>query len=112
MIYDYFAGTRETDERRFPRHEQIRGWLEEAGFVECSARVVLHLRTRLPAEQALASPMMRRDGTSQLALLGDAAYGGGIERIRAAMAREEAEGRVLYLETDLQLFATTGRLPC
>ena len=55
--------------------------------------------------------MMRRDGTSQLALLSEAAYREGIERIRAAMAREEAEGRVLHLETDLQLFATTGHLP-
>jgi ubiquinone/menaquinone biosynthesis C-methylase UbiE len=112
MIYDYFTGTRETDEQRYPRHEQVVGWLEEAGFADCSAQVVAHLRTRLPADQALASPMMRHDGTSQLALLSEAAYREGIERIRAAMAREKTEGRVLHLETDLQLFATTGRLPC
>jgi ubiquinone/menaquinone biosynthesis C-methylase UbiE len=112
MIYEYFAGTRETDAKRFPPHEKIQAWLEEAGFTGWSARVVLHLRARLPADQALASPMMRRDGTSQLALLSDAAYREGIERIRAAMVREEAEGRVLHLEADLQLFATKGRRPC
>jgi ubiquinone/menaquinone biosynthesis C-methylase UbiE len=111
MVYEYFEGTRETDEERYPAHEQIQACLRAAGFAESSASVVQHIQTRRPAQEALASPMLRRHGTSQLALLSDEAYRRGVQCIRAAMEREEAAGRALYLEEDLRLFATMGRMP-
>jgi ubiquinone/menaquinone biosynthesis C-methylase UbiE len=111
MIYEYFEGTRETDGERYPGHEQIQACLQEAGFAESAASIVEHIQTRQPAEEALASPMLRRDGTSQLVLLSDEAYRRGVQRIRAAMEREEAAGWVLYLEEDLRLFATMARMP-
>jgi hypothetical protein len=50
--------------------------------------------------------MMRKDGTSQLALLSDAAYEAGIKAIRADAGQARWAGSQLMLETDLELMAT------
>jgi ubiquinone/menaquinone biosynthesis C-methylase UbiE len=109
-VYDYFEGTRATDEARYPSHQQIVRWLGQSGFTGCGSRAVEHLHRRRAAEEVLGSPMTWKNATSQLALLSDEAYTAGLDRIRAASARARAEGRMLYLETDLELMATTGRL--
>lgn len=108
-VYEYFDGTLEADRRRYPPHEAIQRWLADAGFVDCRSAVANRVSERVPAERGLASPMMRKDGTSQLALLSDSAYRRGVRRIRDAMAGAEREGRVLELHAELELLATTGR---
>ena len=86
-VYDYFEGTRATDQARYPPHEQIVRWLKEAGFTACRARVVEHIRRRRKAEEVLKSPMAWKHASSQLALLSDEAYAAGLARIRAASER-------------------------
>ncbi len=108
-VYDYFEGTRLTDAARYPPHEQIVRWLEKAGLTDCGSRVAEHIRRKRKAEEVLDSPMMWKLATSQLALLPDREYAAGLARIRAAAESARAEGRVLYLESDLELMATTGR---
>jgi ubiquinone/menaquinone biosynthesis C-methylase UbiE len=110
-VYEYFDGTREADAERYPPSSAIRSWLEACGFAECASRVVEHIQRRQPAERALESPMMGKDGTSQLALLSDEAFERGIERIRREMARARDAGRTLWLESDLELVETSGRIP-
>ncbi len=105
-VYKYFEGTLAADLQRYPSCEQIREWLVDAGFASCSTRVAQHIQTSTPAEAALSSPMTRKDGTSQLALLSDAAYESGIDAIRADAERARLAGRELVLETDLELIAT------
>ncbi len=109
-IYDYFEGTCETDQERYPAHQDVVRWLESAGFTDCGASAAQQIHIRNRAEDNLASPMMQKDGTSQLALLSDEAYAAGVAKIRAAAECAHAEDRTLYLETDLELMATTGRL--
>lgn len=109
-VYDYFEGTRAVDLARYPPHGEIVRWLEESGFTDCSARVVEHIRRRTAAEELLESPMTWKLGTSQLALLSEEVYAAGLRRVRAAAERARAEGSGLWLETDLEMMATTGRL--
>ncbi len=105
-IYEYFESTLAADLERYPPCERIRGWLDEAGFASSSTQVGQHIRTSTPAEAALRSPMMRKDGTSQLAILSDDAYEQGIEAIRRDAERAHDAGEDLVLETDLELMAT------
>jgi ubiquinone/menaquinone biosynthesis C-methylase UbiE len=105
-VYDYFEGTRAADLERYPSCVEIRRWLEDSGFTSCSTRPAQHIRSSTPAVAALRSPMMRKDGTSQLALLSDAAYERGIAAIRADAEHARAAGRQRVLETDLELIAT------
>ena len=107
-VYEYFEGTLDEDLQRYPPCDRIAAWLEAAAFTACATRRAQAIRSSTPAERALTSPMMRKDGTSQLALLSNEAYASGIERIRAAAERERQQGRKLVLETDLELMATTA----
>ncbi|MGH7336115.1 MAG: class I SAM-dependent methyltransferase [Myxococcota bacterium] len=105
-IYEYFEGTLAADLERYPPCAMIREWLSEAGFASISTQVGQHIRTSTPADATLRSPMMRKDGTSQLALLSTDAYQRGIEAIRRDAARAHDAGETLVLETDLELMAT------
>jgi ubiquinone/menaquinone biosynthesis C-methylase UbiE len=107
-VYEYFEGTRATDLERYPACERIKGWLGDAGFASCAVQVGQHIRRSNPAPELLRSPMMRKDGTSQLSLLSDAVYEAGIDAIRADAERARRNGSELVLETDLELMATVA----
>ncbi len=107
-VYDYFAGTRERDRRRYPASATIRAWMAAAGFADCDSFEAQHLDFQVPAREALAHGRLDRSVTSQLSLLTDAEYEDGLERIRRDIAREEARGRSLPLIVDLHLYATVG----
>lgn len=107
-VYDCFRGTRERDLARYPTVGRIRAWLEAAGFDACESHVAQRIRSTRTADEVLASPMLQRRGTSQLALLSEQEYADGVRRIRAAERQARAEGRPLVLETDLELLATTA----
>lgn len=107
-VYEYFEGTLASDLERYPPARQIRRWLREAGFSSIQTQVAQHIRTSTPASAALRSPMMRKDGTSQLALLSDDAYERGIQAIQRKSGLARKAGSDLVLETDLELMATLG----
>jgi SAM-dependent methyltransferase len=108
VVYDYFPGTREADLRRFPPPVQIRRWLEAAGFSETATGEAERMKERVSGRAVLASPFLGRRGTSQLALLDDAAYDAGIRRIAAEVDRAEANGEEAVFTVDLSLYATVA----
>ncbi len=109
-IYDFFAGTREADERRYPSTASIREWMSDAGFADCRSEVVEHLLFRMEGRKVLEEDRLSKRSTSQLALLSDDAYGQGIERVRRAVADADARGETCWFEVDLRLFATFGHV--
>jgi SAM-dependent methyltransferase len=109
-IYDFFAGTRERDLKRFPPTATIRRWLLESGFTECETFVAEHIELCIEARAALASGGLAKVSTSQLIDLSDADYATGIAAIECAAAAAEAEGQALQLTSDLHLFGTLGRV--
>jgi hypothetical protein len=60
-----------------------------------------------PAGEALATGIVDRAYTSQLAVLSDQEFADGVARVKSA---NEAAGGELQLVTDFYLFATIGRV--
>jgi ubiquinone/menaquinone biosynthesis C-methylase UbiE len=107
-IYDYFEGTLERDEQRYPAVQQIEAWMAASGFEHCSTRPVELIDFRWEAATALAEGKLERHVTSQLSLLLPEQYESGIARVREAIGAAEARGETLWLESKFTLFGTTG----
>jgi len=109
-LYDYFAGTHETDLRRFSSSGMILDWMVAAGFARVEWRVVEHLVGQYVGRAVLEDPILQKHGTSQLALLTDEDYTAGIGRIKAALSEAEATGKTLTFPVDISLTMVTGRV--
>ena len=107
-IYDYFESSLEIDKRRYPSSGSIEHCTRSAGFEDCSTFEADHLLVRLEAREALERGLLDKSVTSQLSVLTDEEYERGIQQLRAATARAEAQGQALHLLADLRIFATTA----
>ena len=85
-LYDYFEGVKDADLRRFPSSGTLLDWMLAAGFVRAEWRVADHIYQEFVGREVLDNPFTQKSGSSQLALLSDAAYTAGMDRIRAAVA--------------------------
>jgi ubiquinone/menaquinone biosynthesis C-methylase UbiE len=108
-LYDYFENTLELDKERFPSGEAIRELLMHNGFVDCRTEIARHIPMLASARSCLERETARTS-TSQLAILTDAEYRRGLERIERAIQDAEKQGRELMFVSDLRLFATSARL--
>jgi SAM-dependent methyltransferase len=91
-LYDYFDGIRAADLQRFPSSGTLLDSMLAAGFRRAEWRVAEHIQQEYVGRAVLDSPFTQKNGTSQLALLTDAAYATGIERLRAAIAAAQTRG--------------------
>jgi ubiquinone/menaquinone biosynthesis C-methylase UbiE len=107
-VYDYFQESLPIDRQRYPSSEVLCEWMSEAGFQNCITYEVDHWVTRLPAREVLEQGRLDKAVTSQLSVLTDEEYERGIQRIWSDMEHAEAQGRTLFLTTDLRMYATTG----
>ena len=110
-IYEYFEPVLAIDKRRYPSSNQIREWMLALQFSSVRTSEVQHLPVRLSARAAIEQGRLRKEATSQLAVLTDDEYQRGFERIRRAVESAEARGESLYLNADLRLHATVGSVP-
>ncbi|MCI0551191.1 MAG: class I SAM-dependent methyltransferase [Anaerolineae bacterium] len=85
-LYDYFEGVKAADFRRFPSSGTLLDWMLAAGFVRAEWRVAEHIHQEFIGHEVLDNPFTQKNGSSQLALLSDAAYTAGLDRIHAAIA--------------------------
>jgi len=104
-VYDYFPETVGIDRQRFARVRTLRGEMAAAGFAWAESHQSDHIEALMPATEALASGVVDRAYTSQLAVLSEEELASGIARLRAANA---AAGDELQLVTDFRLYATIG----
>jgi ubiquinone/menaquinone biosynthesis C-methylase UbiE len=105
FVYDYFAGTHETDLDRYPSTGAIADWLSAAGFGNITRQVGERIELTRMGREILP---LDKNFTSQLTLLTPAAYAEGIAMLEAAIAKAEASGKVQEFVTDISLFMTTG----
>ncbi len=101
-VYDYFPETREIDRQRFAPVRILRGELARAGFSWAESFEADEVELVQTAAEAFASGVVDRAFTSQLSVLTDAEFDGGVARLRAG-------GDEAPLVTDFHLFATVGR---
>lgn len=107
-VYDYFDGTYEADLERFPGWRTTLGWMAESGFERAEAKEVERILDIKRGREVLADPFLRKNSSSQLAILTDAAYAAGLERIELALAQAEAEGKTTVFQVDLLLAMLIG----
>jgi len=110
-VYDYFAGTYETDLARFPSWGTVLDWMVAAGFEPVRWRLVEKIVSEKVGRAVLADPFLEKEAVSQLALLSDEAYAAGLDRIEAALAGAEAAGETLTFPVAFALAMLAGRIP-
>jgi SAM-dependent methyltransferase len=108
FVYDFFDGALETDLRRYPSTATVESWMAKAGFADVETRVAQHMVMPIPAKEALEAELIGRNLVSQLALLSDAVFAAGIDRIRQQVAAAESRGESFSLVNDVRFYATTG----
>jgi ubiquinone/menaquinone biosynthesis C-methylase UbiE len=109
-VYDYFDGTYQTDLDRFPSQERLRAWMSAAGFENIQGQLAQFIRDEKRGQEVMHDPFLRKEATSQLALLSDAAYQAGLDRIKVDLEKAAARGEVLVFQAEIQIFMTWGRL--
>jgi ubiquinone/menaquinone biosynthesis C-methylase UbiE len=109
-VYRYFAGTYETDRRRYATWERVSRWMEAVGFKQLEFVEVEHIIDHKRGTTVFADPYLQKESSSQLALLTDEAYERGLRRIKEALVKAEEKGETLLFETDLSIFMLSGRL--
>jgi len=108
VIYDYFPGTIEYDQIRFPPWEQVKSWMRAAGLAVQSLRTVEYISYEKHGRAILDDHFIQRHGTSQFMGLTDAQYQAGINRIKLAITRAEARGEEAVFKAELQLKMVVG----
>lgn len=88
-IYNYFEGVYDTDLRRYPSGTSVLKWMLSAGFQNVSSPVVEHIHNLHVGEGVFKDPFIKRNATSQLALLNEETYQAGLKKITEALARNE-----------------------
>ena len=107
-VYDYFPGTYETDLARFPSWETVIDWMRAAGFRQTERRPVERIINHKTSATVLDDPFLQKHTSSQLALLSDAAYAVGVQRIKSAIAEAKAGGKTLIFPTELIIEMVCG----
>lgn len=98
-IYDYFPEALIADRERYPSARSIRAGLRAAGFVRTQTVVAQHVSARVPFNEAKSLGLLERSSTSQLLVIGDAAWARGSHKIAAEQPA---------LHADLRLYATVA----
>jgi ubiquinone/menaquinone biosynthesis C-methylase UbiE len=108
-LYDYFEGVQATDLRRFPSNGALLDWMLAAGFTRAEWRVAEHIHQEFVGREVLDNPFSQKGGSSQLALLSDAAYAAGMDCIHAAIANAKDEPPVFVTDQWLTLLIGWNR---
>ena len=108
-LYDYFAGVKAADLRRFPSSGTLLDWMLAAGFVRTEWRVADHIHQEFVGREVLENPFTQKGGSSQLALLSDAAYAAGLDRIHAAIENANDDPPVFITDQWLTLLIGWNR---
>lgn len=106
-VYDYFQGVLETDLRRFSSEGEILSWMQKEGFHNITSKQVEHISEIYLGKDIFNNPFLKKNSCSQLALLSDEAYQAGLEKIKAAIARE---GQITF-RNELHIKMFTGFKP-
>jgi hypothetical protein len=109
--YQYFEGVYETDRQRFPTQKTIGEWMIAAGLEGVETRVVEHRDDPKYGRAVLDDPFLKKNATSQLALLSEAAYRVGLEKLEHALVEAEARGETLVFRSEWSAHMITAHKP-
>lgn len=107
-IYQYFAGTWETDLQRFPEWEIVSDWMAREGFERLDLKEVERIDDPKHGREVFDDPFLRKNACSQLALLSDEAYEASLRKIESALAQAEARGGSIVFQSAFSIAMLTG----
>jgi len=110
-IYDYFEGVYDTDLRRYPSGASVMKWMQAAGFKNVSSQVVEHIHNLHVGEGVFKDPFIKRNATSQLALLEEAAYQAGLKKISEALNQAKTKGERIVFRSEIFVKLLLGYKP-
>ncbi len=110
-VYDYFAGTRQADLRRYPATGTLLRMMARQEFVGCAIREGAHLARDFQGQEVLRDPILHKNGVSQLTLLPEEEFAAGIKRLHAAIAAGKLRGREPIFHARIRLPAVVGFAP-
>jgi len=110
-LYDFFPGTLAADQARFPSAGTLVDWIKAAGFERAAWLTPERITHTLLGRAVLDDPFLQKHGTSQLALLSEAAYQAGLARLHSSLDAAEAAGQTLAFEVDLWMSAVIAYVP-
>jgi len=99
--YRFFAEIYAWDLARFPSWAALDRRAEAAGLRPAPRREVECSRARFTGAGVFGDPFLEKEACSQLAMLTEAEYAAGRERMAEAVRQAEAAGRPLVLETEI-----------
>ena len=107
-VYRYFKGTYDTDLARFPSWDEVMDWMSAAGFEYSELRHVERIVDPKIGSAVLQDPFLKKETTSQLALLSQEAYTAGLDLIDTSLREAEKHGKEIIFPVDLQLMMLVG----
>lgn len=110
-VYDYFAGTFETDLVRYPSTENLVRVMREEGLEGCTLMQGAALHYDFKGDEVFADPILHKNGVSQLALLPLDEFSEGMKRIRQAIAAAGKRGESIVFPAHITLPAVVGFAP-
>lgn len=102
-LYDYFEGVHAADLQRFPSSGALLDWMLTAGFTRAEWRVAEHIQQEFVGRAVLENPFTQKHGSSQLAMLSDAAYIAGLNRLHTAIAGADSTQPIFVTDQWLTL---------
>ncbi len=105
-IYNYFEGVLATDLKRYPSVPALHAAMQAVGFSQPETRQVENILNIHHGRDVLTEPYIKKNSSSQLALLSDAVYDAGIEKIETEISK--ARDEPLTFCTDLHVLMTMG----
>lgn len=91
-VYEYFDGVLQTDLARFPSWGQVMNWMVGAGYETVTWQPVEILHDTWRGAKVFADPFLKKDATSQLMLLSEAAYQTGLDKLHEAITAAQTTG--------------------
>ena len=100
-IYTYFNGVYETDKKRYPAGVSVMQWMNEYGFHNISSETVERILNIHEGRNVLLDPFLKHSASSQLALLSDAEYQAGMQKINLALEQAETKEEVIVFRSEI-----------
>jgi ubiquinone/menaquinone biosynthesis C-methylase UbiE len=110
-IYNYFDGVYDTDLRRYPVGRSMLRWMQGDGFEDISSQTVEHILNVHVGKSVLRDPFLKKNATSQLALVSKDVYDVGIERIKQALSEADERNDAIVFSSDIQVKMFLGYKP-
>ncbi|HUA32767.1 MAG TPA: class I SAM-dependent methyltransferase [Candidatus Binataceae bacterium] len=108
-VYEYFPETRAIDLERYPSSGAIVDAMLKAGFDRVETSLACRLSAIRLGRTILENPGLRKNGSSQMALLSDGQYAAGIARIESAIERARGGPEPIF-EADIALMMVCGTI--